>query len=615
MLAATLRFMELNVHFAEKETGKPFPVTISQLAEVWHCTPRYVKQVIHHLRDMGWIDWEAGQGRGNPSVLTLKTDRDDLLLDEAKQRIEQGQVQEAMELLNRFGTGFVRERFMGWLSEGMGFSNKTVSDKLQDTLRLPVYRTIQTLDPARVYYGFDSHLASQIFNTLVKYDRDSRLIQPCIAHSWEQDASGKVWTFHLKKGISFHHGRELTAEDAVFSLERIRLGADRFESSWMFRDVVKMEGVDEKTLRIFLREPNFLFLRFLSTVQTGILPADLVEGDERTFWDNPSGTGPFRLSRLNQGICVMEAFRDHFQGRPQLDRVEILLFPDLDEGSLKEPDWTSVMSCQGDARVARSDFLIKDGEDCEWCKEETYFACSSMLVFNQQKKGPQNDPLFREALHQIIDRKRLIAELGEDRIYPAYGFRSHPEEGFPKDAEEENYLSRDEIRNLLAASHNDGEPFHLSANDFHKGDAFWIERQLKEYGINMSITLENYENQEKPGGFQYDGRIYGVSLQADEVGELEVYLQNNYFFPAYDGEMAEKVWETAEAVYREPDEKKRKAHLKGLESRIRRENRVLFLAHKKSSTAFHKSVRGVNINEFGWLDFDKIWFHPSQRKS
>ena len=164
-----------------------------------------------------------------------------------------------------------------------------------------------------------------------------------------------------------------------------------------------------------------------------------------------------------------------------------------------------------------------------WRKEESLFACSSMLVFNQQKKGPQNDPLFREALYHMIDRKRLIAELGKDRISPAYGFRSDQTEVI--------------------------EIFHLSATDFYWEDVLWVERQLKEYGIR--ITLENL-NPNEPGGIPCDGRLFGVSPQAGEAGELEVYLQNNYFVPAYDEEMAAKVWETAKAVCREPDEQKRK---------------------------------------------------------
>lgn len=232
MLAASLRFLELNHYFKEKKSGQPFPATISLLTEVWYCTPRYVKKIVHHLQEMGWIDWKAGQGRGNHSILTLLADSDDILLKEVKQRMEAGEVQEAMELMNRYGTGSVKDRLLASLSEGMGFSSKTLSDRLQETLRLPVYRKIYTLDPGKTYYDFDSHLSSQLFSTLVKYDSFSRSIQPCIAHSWENSQDGRLWTFHLRKGVMFHHASTergrcyLLLRSAAAESAAIRAGLD-----------------------------------------------------------------------------------------------------------------------------------------------------------------------------------------------------------------------------------------------------------------------------------------------------------------------------------------------------------------------------------------------------
>lgn len=613
MQAASLRYLELNSYFHGEQAGKSFPVTISQLTEVWHCTPRYVKQIVHHLSDTGWIEWKAGQGRGNRSELTLLQGLEDVLLREVKQRMEQGQVQESMDLMNRYGTESVKNRFMDWLSEGMGFSTKAVSDRLQDTLRLPVYRKIYTLDPGRVYYAFDFHLAGQLFNTLVKYDRDNRQVMPCIAHSWENSLDGLLWTFHLKKGVMFHHGRELNAEDVLFSLNRIRLQPDLFEAAWMLQDIQHMEAADHKTVNIRLRQPNHLLLRFLCTVPTSILPVELAAGDRAEFWVKPSGTGPFQLAQLNEGICVLEAFDAHFQGRPHLDRVEVLIFPDTETGRLKEPDWASVMSSQGDAGLTRLDSRSYE-EGSDWCREESMFACSSLLVFNQWKQGPQHDPRFRQALHQIIDRQQLIAELGEDRMYPARGFRPRPnhlQDERNKVETEETCLSEQEIRDLLMASSYNGETFHLSVNMFHQEDAVWIAEHLEPFGIHVRITMEDQVHFGQNGQPAYDGRLFGATLETDEVGELEVYLQKNYFLTAYDEDMAGHVKKTAEAVFREPDKHRRSEMLRGLEKRIRQDHLILFLAHKKSSTAFHKSIRGVSINEYGWLDFHKIWIQPS----
>lgn len=110
---------------------------------------------------------------------------------------------------------------------------------------------------------------------------------------------------------------------------------------------------------------------------------------------------------------------------------------------------------------------------------------------------------------------------------------------------------------------------------------------------------------------RYDGLLFGVILETDEIGEIEMYLQTNYFLPSFEEPTAAKVKKEVESVFREPDEKERVRILESLEDLLRQTHSILFLVHKKSRTSFHKSVRGVTINEYGWLDFDKIWFHPA----
>jgi MarR-like DNA-binding transcriptional regulator SgrR of sgrS sRNA len=607
-MLSVLHFLELCSVFNSEEVRKPFPVTVERLTGVWHCTPRYAKLIVRKLCELGWIEWQAGGGRGHTSMLTLRIYSNEILLRGVKQRMVQGNVKEAMELMNRFGVATVKDRFLDWLSERMGFSTQAVSDKLQDTLRFPVHRTFLTLDPGLVYYTFDAHMAGQLFNTLIEYDQESRTFIPCIAHSWESSSDAREWTFHLKKGVMFHHGRELTANDVVFSLDRLRLNPDLYESGWMFQDIEGIEAIDHKTVRIRLKEPNYLFLRFLCTIPSSIVPEEIVRKDEAEFGKKPVGTGPFRIVQLNEGICILEAFPAHFQGRPHLDRVEVLIFPEMETGRLKEPDWMAVMTSQGDATKGQRE-VMKNG-DAEWCDMERLFTCCNLLVFNQGKTGPQNHPEFRQALHHIIDREQMIAELGGDRIYPAQGFRPHPS-GFEKITDANARLSRSEIAALLNASGYRGETVRLVTAAHHEADAVWIRERGKSFGINMEIDVRD------PSEFavhhsllQHDCLLFGNVFSNDEVCELEMYLQKNYFLSAFDEETAETVKKATVSIFREPDANERQQKLARLEDFMRKTYSVLYLVQKKTTTSFHKSVRGVTINSFGWLDFHKIWFQP-----
>ncbi|MNO12213.1 HTH-type transcriptional regulator SgrR [compost metagenome] len=609
MLTAPLFFLELRGAAEERATGEPFPITVEKLTGIWHCTPRYAKQIIRKLCVEGWISWQAGLGRGHTSVLTLLADADSILLREVKKRMEQGDVREALELMNRFGGQAAKEQFRDWLSERIGFSTQTVKDSLMDTLQFPVYRQIFTLDPGLVYYAFDCHMAGQLFNTLVEYDQASRKVAPGIAHSWECSADARDWTFYLRKGVMFHHGRELHAGDAVFSLNRFLLHPGTYEAAWMFQDIEELEAVNATTVRIRLRESNYLFLRFLCTIPASIVPAEIAGNPEADFAAHPIGTGPFRIGLHNDGICSLEAFAQHFRGRPQLERVEILNFSGLEAGYFSEPDWTSVMSSHGDA--SRKHLKVLEDGGGEWLDVETQFSCCTLLVFNQEKTGPQNHPQFREALDAIIDRQQMISELGEDRMYPAHGFRYYTGEQDWGEGSGST-LDRTEIKALLDSSGYRGEVFRLAAGSFHRQDAEWIQERARGFGIQVEVEVIDRleEGQNVYASSEHDARLFGSVLGDDEISEIQMYLQKNYLLAAFDAGTAKIVRHTVQAIFCEQDEYLREQQLGALEVLIRATRSILFLVHKKNNTSHHQAVRGVSINTYGWPEFDKLWFHP-----
>ncbi|MGF7034731.1 MarR-like DNA-binding transcriptional regulator SgrR of sgrS sRNA [Paenibacillus mucilaginosus] len=607
-MQTVLPYLELRRMFSEQEAETPFPVTVDRLAGIWHCTPRYVKAIVRTLHEQGWIEWQPGRGRGHTSTLTLRMDADELLLQEVRRRMEQGEVQEAMELLNRFGGPAVKDRFLDWMSEGIGFSTQQVSDTVQETLRLPVYRSITTLDPGLVYYAFDCHLARQVFHTLVEYDDEQGRVLPGIAHSWESRSDAAEWTFHLRKGILFHHGRELTAEDVVYTLSRLRDNPARFAGGWRFQGISQLEALNRKTVRIRLREPNHLLPRFLSTIPAAVVPREVVERDEAGFAQVPVGTGPFRVVSRTGGRCVLEAFPAHFRGRAHLDRVELLILAGLDAGRLKEPDWTSIMTSHGENSSASREALLSGGSG--WNSLETRFTCCSLLVFNQAKPGPQRHPAFREALHHMLDREALIAELGGDRICPAHGFQPKPSRSGDTAAGTQKRSGPD-IAALLEESGCREEPLKLVTYPYHEADARWIADRAASFGVQVELTVRSTAEWGDTASLaEYDCQLYGVVVGGDEVRELELYLQGNFFAPLWDEATAEAVRQEAAGIFREAEEAGRRERLAKLEQRIRETHAVLFLVHKSTNTAFHQSVRGVRVNSYGWVDFDRIWFHP-----
>lgn len=189
-----------------------------------------------------------------------------------------------------------------------------------------------TLDPDRATSTTDVVLVSWMFNGLVRFppgSADPAKIEPDLAESWDSSADGKVWTFHLRKGVPFHGGYgELTAEDVVYSLER----AKNPESSAFASDYAafeKIEALDPLTVRITLSQPVPGFLGLVANYHGGnIVSKKAAEELGDGFKTHPIGTGPFQFdAAVTQQYVHLTAFPDYFRGAPKIGDIQYQFIP------------------------------------------------------------------------------------------------------------------------------------------------------------------------------------------------------------------------------------------------------------------------------------------------
>ncbi|MGD8535463.1 MAG: ABC transporter substrate-binding protein [Candidatus Aminicenantes bacterium] len=196
------------------------------------------------------------------------------------------------------------------------------------------------LDPAHP----DSYifLSEQIFDGLIKLDKDLNL-KPALAEYWKISADDTKYTFYLRRGVQFHDGDELTAEDVKFSLERLLdrqtnspyyqfflprvVGAAEFREGKR-NDVSGFRVVDKHTFEIQWTRPYVSALYLLSMHFCKILPRERVQGRERIFFERPIGTGPFAYDSLMldpQGNVVgvrLKRNGQYYGGSPYLEIIE-----------------------------------------------------------------------------------------------------------------------------------------------------------------------------------------------------------------------------------------------------------------------------------------------------
>ncbi|SFJ12388.1 DNA-binding transcriptional regulator SgrR of sgrS sRNA, contains a MarR-type HTH domain and a solute-binding domain [Paenibacillus sp. UNC496MF] len=591
------RYLTLYARFAgEAGAGQPVEVTLDQLAEALFCSPRNVKLILRKLIDEGFVDWQAGRGRGNRSQLTFLHGYEAKLLEAARQLAATGEYKQAFELLGEHGGGTgARETFVAWLNGQFGYRKVRLGeDEGADMLSLPVYKPIVTLDPRNLYYAISAHMVKQIFDTLLLYDRETDKFTPSLAHAWTHDECGTEWTFHLRKGVQFHHGRELSAADVVYSLERLR---GDYASGWFVRSVDSVEAVGQRTVRIALAKPNWLFPRFLCSPAMSIVPHDLAEQDDE-FWNRPVGTGPFRFEAWTADRFELRANPGYFKGRAHLDGVAIVTMPA--DTIAYSKSWEQLLM-KDEAAVARP--------ESDWEVMESVCNGCSMLTWNMRKEGPQRSAAFRQAAHLLVDRARLIRELGEDRLYPAAGF--HPEERL---ALGPIRFDPDRAAGLLRESGYDGRPIVIGTYGLHEPDARWLQRELGAAGIAVEVRTGDHESVREQGMLgAVDALLYCVVFDEDDVSLIELYAQHGNFMREHlDGELLAWTEERIDAALgrRRPEDRAR--GLAEIERRLREEARVLFLTHKKQNTFYNPHIKGVGLNSLGWIEFKDVWLDEDE---
>lgn len=579
---------------AMESEAHEYEATLEELTELYHCTERNVKIIVKKLQEEELIRWQPGRGRGNRSKIQFLVNRESFLLNFAQQLTEKGNYREAFEFLHQFEEDkVILDQFIQWLNEQFGVKQLSVDQTNKDVFRLPVYRSPQTLDPANLFLGFDSHLVMQIYNQLLRYDTELEQVTPMLAHYWNSNEEGTIWTFHLRKGVTFHHGKTLTSHDVVFTLNRLQHSK---MNGWLLKTMKDIEATDDRTIRIILSQPNWLFPRLLCSSCASILPEDLVARDEDAFFRQPSGTGPFRIDKWCEDSMELKVNESYFQGRAYLDEVKIAFLPESIPNSSKVR-WEQLIN--NDAKVP----VQAEGD---WEVIETLSNGCLLVSWNRNKTGPQQSLAFRQAINLIIDRSGMI-EFSGKQGYPARSFL--PKEGTSYGI---HWNDAEAAKRLLEESGYDGSLISLLATKTDYKEALWIQKQCASIGVPVELKIESINALLKPEVTEdVDAMLICPIFADDEVCELGIFLQENSIIHQH-LESGVHQWlksilsETLAAHAREI----RRALLQQIEYRLSDEAQILFLIHRKMNTYVHPSIRGLVINNLGWMDFKDIWLTP-----
>ncbi|MFZ1728307.1 MAG: ABC transporter substrate-binding protein [Albidovulum sp.] len=182
----------------------------------------------------------------------------------------------------------------------------------QDTITIGMVLEPPNLDPtAGAAAAIDEVVYANIFEGLTHFGPDGS-IRPALASSWDVAEDGKVYTFHLHDGVTFHDGTTMDAEDVKFSLDRARAEDSANAQKALFAGIEAVEVIDPLTVRVTLSSPNGNFPFNMAWGDAVIVAPESIA----TEATNPIGTGPFKFADWVQGDHIDIIRNDAYWGDP-----------------------------------------------------------------------------------------------------------------------------------------------------------------------------------------------------------------------------------------------------------------------------------------------------------
>ena len=420
------------------------------------------------------------------------------------------------------------------------------------------------------------------YSTLLKFDQYAypKLVGD-LAQSWSVSKDGLAYSFKLRKGVKFHDGSTLTAEDVKASYERIRnpQGGAKSLRKAAYEDISSIETPDTDTVVFKLKTPNASMLANFASPWDCIYSAAKLKSDPRWPERNIMGTGAFTyVEHVAGSHWTGKRFDGYFEkGKPYLDGFKAVFISGA-------PMVNALASGQVVAEFrghspADRDRVVKTLGD-KAVVQESPWVCNLVVSFNTRKK-PFDDARVRRALSLAIDRWGGSEALSKIALVRAVGGLLRPgyelatptkeleqEPGFRRNMDQ----NRAEARKLLHDAGQSGMPFTLTNRNvkmpYEPVGVFLIDQWRQ---IGLTVKHEQLETRLYLAAQQKDKATYDAALDfnCDAMDEpnlqLIKFLSNDRSSLNYGGYVDRKLDELYDKQSGELDKKKRMALLREFE--------------------------------------------------
>lgn len=378
------------------------------------------------------------------------------------------------------------------------------------------------LDPTAGAAGaIDEVVYANLFEGLTRIDRDGT-VKPALAERWDIDRNGRVYTFHLRRDVTFHDGSAFDADDVLFSLDRARADDSVNAQKRLFAPIETVEKVDSHTVRVTLDAAAGSFLFSLGWGDAVMVAPETADGNKT----RPVGTGPFQFDRWVKGSSVVLTRHDGYWGRaPALARVT---FRFIDDPSAQV---NALLAGDIDAmpNIGAPELLDRFGGDSRFTVAVGSTEGETILAINNGR-APFDDLRVRRALAHAINRDDIIngAMFGHGTPIGTHFAPHHPAylelvDRYPFDPDAARAL-------LTDAGMPDGftATLKLPPPSYARRGGEIIAVQLAKIGITVSIEPMEWAQWLDRVFKQRDYDLTIVSHT--EPLDIEIYGRDSYYF-------------------------------------------------------------------------------------
>lgn len=458
------------------------------------------------------------------------------------------------------------------------------------------------LDPHRAEAAGTQEMMYNVFEGLMKPSPEGVPI-PAIASEYTVSDDGLVYTFTLREGVKFHNGKAVTADDVVWSYQR--LGGQLAEAEAIQVEKVlstaKIEASAENQVQITLENPQ---ASLLASLVKPVLDSSLDEASHNT---EPIGTGPYQFVSYNptQSLKITR-FEDYWNQEKagKIKDVEFRIFSDnataLSSLLVGEVDLLPRITVDQVASLPE-DFEVFEGPQ----------NLIQILGLNHEH-GPFAKQQVREAINYAIDKKALVERVADGKgtvlgstMSPVmdFWFQAGLDDLYPHDVEK--------AKQLLEEAGETGLTFTLSVPsnyDHHIKTAEVLVEQLAEAGITAQTELVEFTiwMERIYFGEDYESTIIGFDGKLDPHPIMHRYMSDyannfiNYANPEYDQLMQEGL--------RATDQAQRAEKYKAGQEIIAKDSGVIFLMDPSLLIAHKKSLKGYTLYPIYFQDVSTLYF-------